>query len=346
MPYVPALDGIRAIAIFLVLAFHARVPGFRFGYVGVDVFFVLSGFLISGILLRQIEQTGTVQFRQFYIRRFFRLTPALLAMLTVYIVIGPMVWPLQNHLRDAALAALYVSDYSKALYGAPDTISHTWSLSVEEHFYLLWPPVLLALHGRYKGSRLAVVIAFILVTCLAWRWAWLERGATWNEIYYRFDTRLTGMIAGSLLAVLIHHRPSIQWMHRYRYYIYFLPLLLILTLDQKWGSTWMLRWGFTIVELGSASVIVAVMFRSSCITYLLSQPVMVWVGKHSYAIYLWHYPIMRHLREQGSWEATILIGLPLSLLLAWLSAHTIERLGYAVRDRLSPPAGVRSGRTA
>lgn len=332
LEYEPALDGLRAIAVVLVMAFHARAPFFHAGYVGVDVFFVLSGFLISTILLHQIAATGTIGFLEFDTRRFFRLTPALFAVLLVYIAIAPFAWPNWDHDRDALLAALYISDYSKAFWDLPNYISHTWSLSVEEHFYILWPPVLLLLHRRYAGRRLLVVLASLFLIATAWRWAWINRGTGWIEVYSRFDTRLTGMMLGSLLAAALSDSGCRVFLCRWKNHVYLLPILAIFMANRGWFSDWMLRYGLTFVELGTAATILAVMFREAWLTNLLSSPWMVQVGRLSYAIYLWHYPIMRLLRDNYSWPVTMLLGSILSFALAWASARTIERWGYMARD--------------
>lgn len=130
----PELDGLRAIAISLVMLFHSRcfiVPG---AFAGVDIFFVLSGFLITRLLLAEQSCGGRIDIGSFYIRRITRLTPALLLMLSVYVLLAPMLWPSADHLFQAGLAFFYASDYARAFWGVPQYLTHTWSLSVEEHF--------------------------------------------------------------------------------------------------------------------------------------------------------------------------------------------------------------------
>ncbi|MBA2402361.1 MAG: acyltransferase [Bradyrhizobium sp.] len=138
--YNPSLDGLRAIAVVLVISDHCGVPVFDQGYFGVDLFFVLSGFLITRLLVDEIDATGRVDVQRFYLRRLLRLTPPLLLFLTAYLVIAPSLWPqldLMVHVRDVALVAFYLSDYSQAFWNNPKVLIHTWSLSVEEHFYLI-----------------------------------------------------------------------------------------------------------------------------------------------------------------------------------------------------------------
>ncbi len=124
----------------LVISDHCGVPVFDQGYFGVDLFFVLSGFLITRLLVDEIDATGRVDVQRFYLRRLLRLTPPLLLFLTAYLVIAPSLWPqldLMVHVRDVALVAFYLSDYSQAFWNNPKVLIHTWSLSVEEHFYLI-----------------------------------------------------------------------------------------------------------------------------------------------------------------------------------------------------------------
>src|SRR4051812_5944530 len=137
--YNPALDGLRAVAVVLVIADHCSVPIFNQGYFGVDLFFVLSGFLITRLLTDEIDATGQIDLSRFYLRRLLRLTPPLLLFLAAYLLIAPSLWPqvdFASHARDVALVAFYLSDYSQAFWHNPKVMIHTWSLSVEEHFYL------------------------------------------------------------------------------------------------------------------------------------------------------------------------------------------------------------------
>ena len=135
--YNPALDGLRAVAVILVISDHCFVPVFDQGYFGVDLFFVLSGFLITRLLVDEIDATGRVDLWRFYLRRFLRLAPPLLLFLIAYVLIAPWFWPqfdFLSHMRDAGLAGFYLSDYSQALWHSPKVLIHTWSLSVEETF--------------------------------------------------------------------------------------------------------------------------------------------------------------------------------------------------------------------
>jgi peptidoglycan/LPS O-acetylase OafA/YrhL len=129
----------------------------------------------------------------------------LLALLAAYLVFGPTLWPQFDvwwHWRDAALSALYVSDYGRAFWHMPHIVQHTWSLGVEEHFYLIWPPAVIGLLRLPPRWRLGALLT-LYVAATAWRMAWYDEAADWPETYFRFDTRMSGLILGALLATLL-----------------------------------------------------------------------------------------------------------------------------------------------
>ena len=188
--YNPAFDGLRAIAALCVIASHCELPGLAGGFYGVDLFFVLSGFLITWLLFDEHSVTGRIDLPYFFFRRYLRLTPPLLAMLAVYLAIAPTAWPefsLWSHIRDVLLTGSYVSDYARAFWGTPLILQHSWSLGVEEHFYLLWPLAVLALLRLPARWRPAALFC-LYIAATAWRMAWYRDETTWPETYYRFDT--------------------------------------------------------------------------------------------------------------------------------------------------------------
>lgn len=185
MKYNPEFDGLRAIAALLVIGFHAVAPLLVGGFLGVDIFFVLSGFLITRLLLDEQDREGRIELRRFYLKRLLRLTPPLVVMLALYAICAPLLIPdYDHHGRDALLAGLYLSDYTISLTGAPMFLDHTWSLAVEEHFYLIWPAVLIAAH-RLPRERLVSVLFVAYAVATIWRGACIQ-WQTWGEVYYRF----------------------------------------------------------------------------------------------------------------------------------------------------------------
>jgi peptidoglycan/LPS O-acetylase OafA/YrhL len=160
--YIPALGGLRAVAVILVMLAHVGVPGFPGGGLGVDMFFVLSGFLITLLLLEEIDSTGRINVLHFYARRLLRLYPALLLMLLLFAVFFHILQHTLPHgeglesAKDITLAALYLTDYAIAFgfENKNSLIAHTWSLAVEEHFYLIWPLALPALKKLFRCKNL------------------------------------------------------------------------------------------------------------------------------------------------------------------------------------------------
>ena len=346
LPYNPALDGLRALAIFLVILSHAHVPHVDGAFFGVDLFFVLSGYLITSLLLIEIGQTGRIDLWRFYRRRFFRLMPALLAFLAAYCLIAPLLWPDDNDwYQDAIVSGLYLADYGIAFFDSPGSLLHMWSLSVEEHYYLLWPLALLALTAWLPRGTLWLSTAALFLLAWCWRVFWVWEGQQFYEIFFRFDTRATGLLAGSLLAALLRERPA--WFQRLRAHAHWGLWLIVfapLWLGLKWDDMNVMTSAMTLVELTALTLLLAVLPMSGqtvprgWVYTLLSQPALVKIGQLSYAIYLWHYPIVRALRTHLDWPWVVLLGGVLSALMAQLSWITVERWGRTWRDRKRPGA--------
>jgi peptidoglycan/LPS O-acetylase OafA/YrhL len=322
--YVPALDGLRAWAVVLVVAFHARViPG---GFVGVDVFFVLSAFLITGILQRELSDNGRIALRKFYVRRALRLGPALMLMLLAYVTFAPMVWPDHPHLVDATLAALYISNYTYAFLERPAFIGHTWSLSVEEQFYLIWP-ILLPLLMRARNPILWLAVAYLSV--MAWRASF---GGDWHAYYYRFDTRCTGLILGAALALSINRLSFTPW-HAFAG----AALIALAAIFGKFGSLSAIV--FPAAEIGAVLLVGAIaQGQIGRLQPLLCSSGAIMLGKLSYGIYLWHYPITVALRPSLEGMSLFLAVLVPSIMLAWVSFVTVERLPQVLQRRALVPS--------
>lgn len=335
MPYNPALDGVRAVAVLIVLAFHCRLPGFGGGYVGVDVFFVLSGYLITTILRAELEATGQVAIGRFYWRRALRLWPPLLLMLCAYIVAAPVFFSGTNVVRDVLVTGFYLSDYSQAIWGLPKFLGHTWSLSVEEHFYLLWPLAILATR-RLTDRQLAWLLGALFVLATAWRCADMLLWRDWAWTYYRFDTRMSGLVLGGAIAVL----PWRMKAETARLAATLSVLLLVsVTAAFRWDMPEALTWGGLVVDLAAAGLILSLASSHALPLRGLfeSQPA-VYLGLVSYSIYLWHYPIARIVRDHFDPLTTFLIVAPLSVALAAASYEYMEKPLRALRRRQAAAA--------
>lgn len=312
-----SLDGIRALAVLAVLGFHARILPFGGGFVGVDVFFVLSGFLITSLLLEEHRRTGAISLWGFYARRMVRLWPALLVMLAVYVVTADR----PDALREAASAALYVSNYSLASTGFPDRLSHTWSLAVEAQFYLLWPFVVAAV-ARWQDKQLLRLFVCAYLALTLWRMADLALWFDWRWTYYRFDTHSSGLMLGAAAAVAVNIEHGLKRMVVER--SAFTMLALAVAID-IWKHPAGLILSIPAAEAAALLLILSVRDGQGEAARLLSSRPLVYLGTISYGIYLWHYPIMRVLRPAMDPWLVFVIGTAAAVGLAALSWRYLEK---------------------
>jgi peptidoglycan/LPS O-acetylase OafA/YrhL len=341
MKHNPSLDGIRALAVIMVLGFHAAAPGAAGGYLGVDVFFVLSGFLITSLLMNEIEATGSIRFGRFYLRRCLRLTPALLLMLAAYLVFAPIAWPqmaFATDVRDVLISTFYLSDYASAFWALPRYLRHTWSLSVECHFYLLWPLVTLFFVPRISRANFCALLAVLYVVFTGWRvYCDLDGSGGYTHSYYRFDTRLSGLTAGSLLAVLIPYMKA-RMSPRLADVVAVLAIVAIAVCSWRFHvqSNAAMIFGITVVELAAVALIyVCLAPERSVVRAMFAHPVASYVGKVSYGIYLWHYPIFVYLWGRHPWYVVLFGGGLAAFALAVVSYHTVERVARRYARSLS-----------
>ena len=338
------IDGLRAVAVLAVVAFHAGVPWLPGGYVGVDVFFVVSGFLITGLLLREFETRGDISLIGFYERRVRRLAPALLLVLAVTVVLGAVylvpVGGEQQSLAKSTIATLLLGSniwFAHATGGyfdapaAAQPLLHTWSLSVEEQFYLVWPTLLLLIlrwarrRGGDPGRAAAATLALVGLTSLA-----LSIVTTQTHPEFAFfgsPTRAWEFAIGGLAFFLIRRRsapiPLAQT-------LVLLGLAAIVWACATFveGETPFPGWRAGIPALGAALVILGGEHDECgwCTRWLTLRP-MVFIGLLSYSLYLWHWPLLvvarlETLDEIGPWPiAGICL---LSFVLAWLTYRYIE----------------------
>lgn len=212
----PALTGLRGGAVLLVMLFHADVPMLRGGYIGVDIFFVLSGFLISSLLIEEFHASGTINIKHFYIRRLLRLAPAVLLLLAIFSLLSFLFLSPERSSRnliDALIALTYMSNWARAFsIHPPDYLGHTWSLSIEEQFYIFWPLTLvLFLRLSPRLSHVAVLILAIALASAGLRIFLLAEGASFFRLYNGLDTRADALMIGCALAAFFHGgegRPS------------------------------------------------------------------------------------------------------------------------------------------
>lgn len=317
MPYSPAIDGIRALACLVVVLLHARVPGFSGGQLGVDVFFVLSGFLITRGL---VEKRPALM--QFYLRRARRLYPALLTMLAVLLVGWLVVGGPEGLPQDALMVGAYLSDYGLPWMKNDGLLMHTWSLSVEEHFYLLWPVILYALLQRYPPERVARITVLTCGALLLWRLAMAPlRGPLF---LYQFDTRATGLAAGCALGLARITLPC--WAGWGGMGVVALGMALFPALDRS-------PWAMSFAEAGTV-LMIAGNWRAP-----FAEAALAYIGRLSYGWYLWHFPLgwlaWEAIPDIG-WGGAAAVSVVGGLAMAALSYHTIEALFRRPRSSAEP----------
>jgi peptidoglycan/LPS O-acetylase OafA/YrhL len=241
--------------------------------------------------------------------------------------------------RDVLISTFYLSDYASAFWANPFYLKHTWSLAVEQHYYLLWPLLMLTLAHRLDRRHLTMTLAGLYAAFSAWRvYCDLHGAFAYEHTYYRFDTRLSGLVAGSLLAVWLcgNRRPA--WRHAEPVAIAALAVLALCASRFQVLSTGAMTYGIAAVEFATLALIyVAMTSEPSRVRRALAHPMPGFLGKMSYGIYLWHYPIFVYLWGKYPWYGILLMGGTASLGLAFLSYHSVEKLA---RDYLRR-AGVR-----
>ena len=332
----PQLDGFRAVAVGLVTVFHGTQARFSGGFIGVDMFFVLSGFLITALLVQEYEMRGQISFSKFYLRRLLRLAPALLALLVINTVFVVALSPDRAKQFCASAASLFFVMNWVVAFSFPcvGNLGHMWSLGIEAQFYLVWPALLLAavvLKGRTGVACLAIML---IVSCVAWRTYLVLGGSPPTRTYNGFDTRADTLFIGCLLAVLPYQRFALAAQRSWLVPASFLSIIALLA---TWDAKWVHLGGFTVVALSAAWIITALMApgSSALVAALRTWPA-VYIGRISYGIYLWHLLFASALFGIGVPYAYVLAAIiPLSIAAASISYSLIERPFLGLKDRLS-----------
>jgi peptidoglycan/LPS O-acetylase OafA/YrhL len=195
--YIPGFDGIRGVSILLVLFFHGQLAAFANGHIGVDIFFVLSGYLITSILLREYARNQSISLAAFYRRRSLRLFPALTLMSMLFLVTASLLLPdFRARLRETFEALFYVTNWSRAFaFNHSIYLGHTWSLGNEELFYLFWPILIVTLLPLPHGSRIAFATALAMaLTSALWRLLLAKHGASAIRLHDGFDVRCDSIL--------------------------------------------------------------------------------------------------------------------------------------------------------
>jgi peptidoglycan/LPS O-acetylase OafA/YrhL/lysophospholipase L1-like esterase len=306
----PALDGLRACAVLAVLCYHGELSWARGGYFGVDAFFVLSGFLITSLLLAEWDRTRRIDLKAFWGRRARRLLPALvlvLAAVAAYAALFANPIELHQLRRDAFTTFGYVANWNQIFshqsyfqsFAAPSPLKHAWSLAIEEQFYLVWPLCVFALLRLGRGSRrLLIIVCGVLAAASALLMAVLYQPHTDpTRVYYGTDTRAQSLLIGALLAALLTQRRRLTG-PRAEKALRGASVLAIAGLAFIWmttseGDGWQYRGGFALAGVLVAIVIAAVTRPSGrgVVARALSSAPLRAIGLISYGLYLWHWPL-------------------------------------------------------
>ena len=345
--YITGLDGIRAIAVIMVLAYHLKLALFKSGFLGVTVFFVLSGYLITGILISEVEEEGTIDLKNFWLRRIRRLVPAVMSMAVVIIFVSTVVNRVifTKGCKDFLASVLGFNNwwqiFNKVSYfeaaGVPSPFTHCWSLAIETQFYLIYPLILLGIYklaksrgeGRAKrGLLFAGVTLLLALISVILMIVLFDPQQDASRVYYGTDTRAFSLLFGALLAILWDYRMVPRRLSASVNMVLgsvSFAVLLVMTIAINGSSNFWYRGGQFVGTILTVLVIYTVSGRKTWLSRFLSNPVLKWIGDRSYSIYLWHYPIILLISKgiKASWWIT-LIEIVLSVVLAELSYRFIE----------------------
>jgi peptidoglycan/LPS O-acetylase OafA/YrhL len=350
LPYRPGLDGLRAIAVLGVVFFHLQFSWALGGYFGVETFIVISGYLITSLLLEDYRANGRINLKKFWLRRIRRLWPALWLLLTGVLALGYTIAPQTIHrLREDVPAAVFyfinwlyiwreIPYFER--YASPPLLQHLWSLAIEEQFYLFWPVILwgsLRLWKVRKGAFPTKGWILFLLVLAAFSAGWMgyimyTTGDT-ARAYYGTDARAFGFLLGGALAVLWPLARPKPLSRRVKLAaavgggLGAVGLLWLYTSAHEFVP-WLYPWGFLLTDLFTALLIVATIYPEQVWGRVLGLPVLRWVGTRSYAIYLWHWPLVSLFRPGAEcrWPHGVCAfgHLALTLLLAEWSYRVVE----------------------
>lgn len=345
--YIPALDGLRAVAVLAVIAYHLDMGWASGGFVGVGVFFVLSGYLITDLLISEWRVSGRINLAYFWLRRGKRLLPAMLTMLMAVVFLLAVLdrSRLANLWGELWAAMLYVSNWQLIArqvsyfesFGPPSPLGHLWSLAVEEQFYLIWPfAMALLLSFTRKRSRLLLAfLAGALLSALAMAFLY-DPGSDPSRVYYGTDTRAFALLIGAALAVVRpsegRDRRAITRSGKIALELcgaagFLTVLLMIMQTDEYAASLY--RGGLVLLSVATALLIGAIVHPASAIGRLLSCRPLRWAGVRSYGLYLWHYPVIvmttPAVQTDGPSLLLTVFQVAMSVLLSALSWRFIEQ---------------------
>jgi len=363
----PGIDGLRAVAVLAVFFYHVGADWMPGGFLGVDVFFVISGYLITALLLSEFEKRGHIDVLAFWLRRARRLLPAVAVMIAVVLIVSALFVPEEiGGLRGDAVASLfYVNNWHLVLtdqsyfesFERPSLFRHLWSLAVEEQFYLLWP-LLCAAGLRLLGKRklLYVVLGGIVVSALLMMLLSGDDGTDVSRVFYGTDTRASALLVGVALAIVWHpsQLPGIgnPRLGRVLDVLGVVALILVLrdlfTVDDFDPSIYDGR--FLLLALWTGVLVAGLAHPETRFKAVLASAPVVWLGVRSYGFYLWHWPVITLTRPNVDVPIDgpflVILQLLATLGLAELSFRYVETPFRRRKDSPSAPDWLGRGRPA
>jgi peptidoglycan/LPS O-acetylase OafA/YrhL len=340
MKYEPSYDGLRAFAVSAVVLFHFWAAIFPGGWAGVHVFFVLSGYLITSILLKELKNTDKINLKRFYLRRVLRLTPALVCIILFQVarlVVSHDPESRKTIEESIVAVSTYVMNWAIAFHFlSADIIPHTWSLSVEEQFYLIWPALLLLVAKRRPLTWVCVAIIGITL----WRIALVVGGASHARIYYAFDTEADALLIGCAIALISIAPALVRLASRF----VLLPVAMLIAQVFLPDDTLRITdaVGYTVLSACTGWILIALQ-EEGRLKRWLSWPPFVYTGRISYGWYLWHNTLIRFLKpvllHHGPLKTVMyVLLLPGSYLIAVASYRFIETPFLRLKARFEPKA--------
>ncbi len=342
--YLPGLDGLRAIAVIAIIIYHLNPKWLSGGFIGVDTFFVISGYLITSLLLNEFQQNGHINLLHFWEKRIKRLLPAVLFLIASVCIYTLLFEPsiIKDVRHDAIAAIFYVSNWWYIFHHVSyfDSfklmpLKHLWSLAIEEQFYIIWPIFLSLFFKNGVFNKKAVLWTFIVSIISVLIMIFLAQpNADNSRVYFGTDTRLQTLLLGVLLAyiwppfrlkrhVAIPLKLSIEFIGLVSLFI-----LLFFMFTVSSSDNWFYFGGIYIISLLTLPAIASSVHPSTLLSKALGNPLFLWIGQRSYSLYLWHYPVIvfinRHFVQGQIPIYIIIIEICLTILFAEFSYRYVE----------------------